>query len=88
MIYEQPVVYEFKDISVPILLIIGQADRTIVGKNMLTEEQKKEHGQYPELGKKINIEIKGSKLVELENVGHIPHVQEFDKFMQALFGFL
>ncbi len=38
MIYEQPVVYEFKNISVPTLLIIGQADRTIVGKNMLTEE--------------------------------------------------
>ena len=88
MIYEQPVVYEFKNISVPTLLIIGQADRTIVGKKLLTDEQKKEHGQYPELGKKINAEIKGSKLVELEGVGHIPHVQEFEQFTKALFDFL
>ncbi|MEP7253474.1 MAG: alpha/beta hydrolase [Ginsengibacter sp.] len=30
MIYEQPVVCEFKDITVPTLLIIGQADQRIV----------------------------------------------------------
>ncbi len=42
------------------LLMIGQADRTIDGKNMLTEEQKKDHGQYPEPDKKINSKIKGS----------------------------
>ena len=34
------------------MLIIGQEDRTIVGKKMPTEEQKNEHGQYPELGRK------------------------------------
>ncbi len=88
MIYEQPVVYEFKNITIPTLLIIGQADRTIIGKKMLTDEQKKEHGQYPELGKKIHNEIKGSKLVKLEGVGHIPHIQTFEKFKKALFDFL
>ncbi len=88
MIYEQPVVYEFKDITVPTLLIIGQEDRTVAGKKMLTDEQKKEHGQYPELGKEIHNEIQGSKLVELEGVGHIPHVQEFEKFKEVLFGVL
>lgn len=88
MIYEQPVVYEFRNISVPTLLIIGQADRTVVGKNLLSDEQKKVHGQYPELGKKMHEEIQGSKLVELEGVGHIPHVQEFGKFKEALFDFL
>jgi pimeloyl-ACP methyl ester carboxylesterase len=31
MIYEQPVLYELYRISVPVLLIIGQADRTVVG---------------------------------------------------------
>lgn len=55
---------------------------------MVTEEQKKVHGQYPEPGKKIHDEIRGSKLVELEGVGHIPRVQEFEKFKEALFGFL
>ncbi len=88
MIYEQPVVYEFKNISVPTLLIIGKEDRTIVGKNMLTDDQKKIHGQYQELGKKTNREIPNSKLTELEGVGHIPHIQKFEAFKKALFDFL
>src|SRR4051812_44666192 len=41
MIYEQPVVYSFDSIKVPTLLLVGQADRTVVGKNSLTDQQKK-----------------------------------------------
>jgi len=88
MIYEQPVVYEFKNIRVPTLLIIGFEDRTVVGKNLLTEEEQKNYGQYPQLGRKINAEIKNSKLVELRGVGHIPHIQSPDVFNNALFNFL
>lgn len=88
MAYEQPVVYEFKNISVPTLLIIGQADRTVLGKNRLPKEEQDRYGQYPALGRKLHAEISGSKLIELENVGHIPHVQVFDEFMNAVLEFL
>ncbi len=44
MIYEQPVVYEFKNITQPALLIIGQEDRTVVGKNLLSKEVAAQHG--------------------------------------------
>ncbi|NBB18949.1 alpha/beta fold hydrolase [Runella sp. CRIBMP] len=88
MIYEQPVVYELGNISVPTLLIIGQADRTVVGKEYLTAEQKKTHGNYPVLGKKANQQIKGSKLVELEGVGHIPHIQDTERFQKEILKFL
>lgn len=66
----------------------GRLTGQLLEKNLLTDKQKKVYGQYPELGKKIHDEIRGSKLVELEGVGHIPHVQEFEKFKEALFGFL
>ena len=88
MIYEQPVVYELDKISVPVLLVIGQADRTVVGKNLLTESQKNRYGQYPELGRKTHQKIKNSKLVELPGVGHIPHIQEPGLFQKAVFEFL
>ena len=39
MIYQQPVGYEFKNITQPTLIIIGQADRTIVGKKLLSDER-------------------------------------------------
>ena len=88
MIYEQPVVYELGNIKVPVLLIIGQADRTIVGKDLLSPDQQKLHGQYPELGKAAHRAIKNSQLVELKGVGHIPHIQSPVEFEKAVFGFI
>jgi pimeloyl-ACP methyl ester carboxylesterase len=43
---------------------------------------------YPALGKLTHEKIKGSKLVELDGVGHIPHIEAFDKFIQPLLEFL
>lgn len=88
MIYEQPVVYELGNIKVPVLLVIGQADRTVVGKNLLSETQKKQYGQYPLLGRMLHRKISQSKLVELPGTGHIPHIQTPAAFKQALFNFL
>jgi pimeloyl-ACP methyl ester carboxylesterase len=88
MIYEQPVVYEFKNISVPTLIIIGQSDRTIVGKNLLPKDVVSKHGQYPQLGRAFQRQIKNSKLVELKGVGHIPHIQVPTAFNQNLLRFL
>lgn len=88
MIYEQPVAYEFANLRVPTLLVIGQEDRTIVGKNRVPKAIVDNFGQYPELGRKTNREIPGSKLVELPGVGHIPHIQTPDRFMDVLLDFI
>jgi pimeloyl-ACP methyl ester carboxylesterase len=88
MIFTQPVVYEFEKITAPTLLIIGQRDRTAIGKALVSEEKRKTMGQYPELGKKTKQRIKNSTLVELGNVGHLPHIETFDAFIQPVLRFL
>ena len=88
MIYEQPVVYEFKYIKAPTLLIIGQDDRTVVGKNLLSKDVATRYGNYPQLGKMLQQQIKGSKLVELKGVGHIPHLQVTNTFNNTITAFL
>lgn len=88
MIYTQPVVYELENIKAPTLLIIGQRDRTAIGKNLVSEEVRKTMGNYPELGRKTHERIKSSTLVELDNVGHLPHIERFDLFIQPLLHFL
>jgi pimeloyl-ACP methyl ester carboxylesterase len=88
VIYEQPVVYYFDKIQAPTLLIIGQEDRTVVGKNLLTDQQKQQYGQYPTLGRQTARSIKNSTLVELPAVGHIPHVQDLLAFNMHLLKFL
>lgn len=88
MIYEQPVVHQIDSLKVPMLLIIGQLDRTVVGKALLSEQQKKIYGQYPMLGEKVRARIKDAQLVELADVGHIPHIQQTNTFMHYLLPFL
>lgn len=88
MIYEQPVVYELDEISRPTLLVIGQADRTVVGKNRLPPALRSVAGRYPELGRKAHAAIKGSTLVEIPDCGHIPHIQKPEQFRSAVVKFL
>jgi len=89
MIYQQPVVHEFPNVKVPTLLIIGQADRTVVGKGLIKDAKiLARAGQYPALGKKTAAAIPKAKLIELPNVGHIPHLEATAAFHQALSNFL
>jgi pimeloyl-ACP methyl ester carboxylesterase len=88
MIYEQPVCHEFGALRARTLLVIGQADRTVVGKARVPKALLPGAGQYPELGKKTARLIPGSCLVEIPNVGHIPHLEAKEKFHQELLSFL
>jgi len=88
MIFTQPVVYEFKNISVPTLLIIGTRDRTALGKSLVSEAVQKTMGLYKELGKKTQKAIPNAQLIEIEGIGHLPHIEKFDAFISPLLQFL
>ncbi|MGV3540206.1 MAG: alpha/beta fold hydrolase [Rufibacter sp.] len=88
MIFTQPVVYEFSDVKVPTLLIIGQRDRTALGKANAAPEVREKLGHYPTLGRETAKKIKNATLVELDNVGHLPHIEAYDRFIQPLLQFL
>jgi pimeloyl-ACP methyl ester carboxylesterase len=88
MIYQQPVRHEFSLIKVPTLLVIGQEDRTALGRNFVSEEVARTLGNYPQLGKDAARDIPGSKLIELQRVGHIPHLEAPELFHRSLLDFL
>lgn len=88
MIFTQPVVHEFENIKVPTLLIIGQRDRTALGKANAPADVREKLGNYPELGRSTAKKIPQSKLVELEGVGHLPHIEAFERFIGPLKAFL
>lgn len=84
MVFTQPVVYEFPEIEVPTLLIIGTRDRTALGKGLVSKEVKATMGLYDELGKKTAERIPNAHLEEIEDVGHLPHIEAFDRFAEKL----
>lgn len=88
MIFTQPVVYEFQNLQMPVMLIIGQRDRTALGKNLVSEDVAATMGNYPELGRKVAKEIKNITLVEISGIGHLPHIENFERFAEPLLKFL
>ncbi|WP_193211390.1 alpha/beta fold hydrolase [Luteolibacter marinus] len=88
MIFTQPVIHEFPDIKRPVLLIIGERDRTAIGKDRATPEVAAKLGQYQELGKAAAAAIPGAELVALPGIGHLPQAEAFPDYWKALEKFL
>jgi len=88
MIITQPVVHELPQLAVPTLLIIGTRDRTAVGSAWAPKEVAARMGDYAKLGKQAAAAIPGAKLVEIEGVGHVPQVEAFDRYREALLQFV
>lgn len=88
MIFTQPVVYEFNQVSMPTLLIIGTRDRAALGKDRVSDEVKATLGRYDQLGKQTAKTIPNATLVELDDVGHMPHIEAFERFITPLVSFL
>ncbi|MGN6106583.1 MAG: alpha/beta fold hydrolase [Kofleriaceae bacterium] len=88
MIYAQPVVQDLARIQAPTLLIIGQRDRTAIGKDRVPAEQAATLGDYPALGRATAARIAGARLVELPGVGHLPQIEAFDAYIEALLAFV
>ncbi len=88
MVITQPVLYEFPDLKVPTLLIIGDRDRTAIGRDAASPEVAATLGQYQNLGKQAAATIPGAELVEMPGLGHLPQFEDFEGYWKALDGFL
>ncbi|MGY2397885.1 alpha/beta fold hydrolase [Pseudomonas sp. SDO5271_S396] len=84
MIFTQPVYYEFKDLRMPTLLLIGTADTTAIGSDIAPPAVKAKIGRYAELGKQAAKLIPHATLVEFPGLGHAPQMEEPVRFHAAL----
>jgi pimeloyl-ACP methyl ester carboxylesterase len=84
MIYTQPVFYELEQLTMPVLLMIGDKDTTAIGKNLAPAAIRATLGNYPELARAAAARIPQAALVEFPELGHSPQIQAPDRFHQAL----
>jgi len=84
MIFTQPVYYEFKDLKMPTLLLIGTSDNTAIGKDVAPPAVKAKLGNYAVLGKQVAKLIPHATLVEFPGLGHAPQMEEPARFHAAL----
>jgi pimeloyl-ACP methyl ester carboxylesterase len=73
---------------VPTRLIIGTRDKTALGKKFALPQSAATMGNYEVLGKRARDAIPGADLIELGGVGHVPQVEAFQLYRDALISFL
>jgi pimeloyl-ACP methyl ester carboxylesterase len=88
MIYTQPVLYEFGDLRMAVLLVIGDKDTTAFGKDVAPPAVRATLGNYPKLGKEAASRIPNVHLVEFPDLGHSPQIQAPEVFHKALLDWL
>jgi pimeloyl-ACP methyl ester carboxylesterase len=84
MIYSQPVVYELDQLTMPVLLMIGDKDTTAIGKDLAPPAVRATLGDYPALGREAARRIPHARLVEFPDFGHAPQIQSPEVFHKAL----
>ena len=84
MVFTQPVVYEFDQLQVPTLLLIGEQDNTAIGKGRAPEAVQEALGHYDVLGEQAAEAIPQATLVEFPELGHSPQIQEPERFHEEL----
>jgi pimeloyl-ACP methyl ester carboxylesterase len=88
MMFEEPIRHEYKLLKMPVLLIIGQGDRSVFFRRYASPEAIKPLGNWPALGRAAAQDLPDGKLVEIEGAGHVSHMEKPEAFQAALSDFL
>ncbi len=88
MIFDEPIRHEYPLLKMPVLLIIGQSDRSVFFRRYASADAIKALGFWPTLGRRAVKDLPDGKLVEITGSGHVPHIEKPDEFEAALTEFL
>jgi pimeloyl-ACP methyl ester carboxylesterase len=88
MIYQQPVRYEYRLLQMPVLLIVGEQDRTTPLRAYAPAEVAAKMGNYPVLAQQACAEAGNCLLTVMPGLGHVPHMEAPDRFNAEVLDFL
>ncbi len=83
MVFTGPVIEEFKNFLVPVSIIIGTRDRTGPGRGWKRKNVNYELGRYDRLGKQVKKLNPKINIINLDSIGHLPHIEDFRTFFNA-----
>lgn len=84
MIFTGSVVNEFDRLAVPTHLILGTRDTTGPGRGWKKDGVEYQLGRYDRLGKQVVEQIPGATLYELDDLGHMPQFEAFERYRKQL----
>ena len=84
-IFSENIVDRFSQVTSKTFLIIGNRDKTAPGRGWLKEGVNIKLGEYKKLGISAKYLIKGSKLIELDGLGHMPQYENYNVFINSFY---
>jgi pimeloyl-ACP methyl ester carboxylesterase len=88
MMFDEPNRQDYHLLKMPVLLVIGQGDRSVFFRRYAKPQDIATLGHWPELGRQAAKDIPNAELVEIPGAGHVPHLEKTDEFNAALIRFL
>jgi pimeloyl-ACP methyl ester carboxylesterase len=88
MIYQQPIRHELHFLTMPVLLIIGQGDRSVFFRRYARPEDIRGLGNWPALGRAAVKDLADGQLAEIDGAGHVSHLERPQEFLSVLTKFL
>lgn len=84
MVLTQPVLYQFEQLEMPVTLLIGDRDRTAIGRDLVGDEIGEQMGDYTILGDRTLQRLQDGELILFEGIGHMPHIEAPERYLDAL----
>jgi pimeloyl-ACP methyl ester carboxylesterase len=88
MIYRQPVRYEYRLLQMPVLLIVGEQDRTTPLRAYAPPEVAAKMGNYPVMARQACAEVGDCRVIVMPGLGHVPHMEAPEGFYAEVLDFL
>ncbi len=84
MVMTGPVIHEVDNLDVPVVLLIGDRDRTAIGRDRVDEELADRLGDYPRLSRELAARLPEAELVLFKGIGHMPHIEDETLYLNAV----
>jgi pimeloyl-ACP methyl ester carboxylesterase len=88
MIYAQPVAHEIPLIDRPTLFIVGANDHNAPGRPFAPPELRDKMGENAPLAQSLAARMANARVVVLEGVGHLGHLEATQSFNETLLNFI
>lgn len=88
MVFDEPIRQEYKLLRMPVLLVVGESDRSVFFRRYAKPQDLASLGNWPELGRQAAKDLPDGRLVLIGGAGHVSHIEKPDEFEAAVEKFL
>ncbi|MFD0987113.1 alpha/beta fold hydrolase [Methyloligella solikamskensis] len=88
MVLREPIIYDMPFVKQPVLIVMGENDHVAPGKGAAPKEMQSKMGHNADNAKAIANKMPHARAVIFEGVGHLPQLENRERFDEVMLDFL